>query len=783
MRAARISAAGIDPAAWEEAGRLQPSRLSAARSGLRALADAGHPTDLNCVVNVRVFAKLTHYQRIGLRTLWVAVTPRLRQNLLPYGVTADMSQQIQGIDVQTVNWVREAHRTRRLQKFEGTAVWYWLGQLAKQQLPTDLETDFDDPVIGQLLAQAMRDAANDELAIGPRVQKLHWFRRALRNLYSLAREDDLRTAEVPAVLLLERQPGRGARERVAAKLPAADRERLEQVFARLEDLVADHQAGRAESFRGPRGGRMTTAPAQGTTKTTVSALYAFLYHADAQGWTPYQLEDLLTSQRVIHWAWESRTPSGDDPRRSVAEKRWPDLKRLLRLAEDAGEPLIPTARIQDIDKAVNECSRPKRIRARSRDDDDRSDYKFFPTRKQIDQAIAVIEEKYLRTKTLYDGGHGTASYFQMWEALQLRTLFHGFLICMWRKDTACTIDLLKLRQDSVTKSPVRPDGSALVRGARAKEVAGEYYVELQLPGLFLDYARELLEFEGRSLEQPLRTGEKPQHLRARVVEQQGGKRRVVCVGDRWGRDQLLIEDLKVAPLFRARPHAPDGHSYEQMERRMRWILKEIGWPQAVPHSLRVMGALWWKFRGVDYDEIMELGRWRDVQTLLRCYAHLNKEDRRARVAAAAPSQVITAGQAARDRREAALRRLQRAALDLAFAEDPELLEFERFTRSAQSDLDDIVRANAAARGQTWQPPRPARTTLEEDLRADEHLKAGHAVPGGLAELYGRDILASDAMKRDRAQDRETGPLPQRLRRVMDRARRTRGLAISNRASA
>lgn len=138
----------------------------------------------------------------------------------------------------------------------------------------------------------------------------------------------------------------------------------------------------------------------------------------------------------------------------------------------------------------------------------------------------------------------------------------------------------------------------------------------------------------------------------------------------------------------------------------------------------------------------------------------------------------------RDRREAALRRVQRAALDLAFAKDPELLEFEKFVRSAQSDLDDIARANAAARGQVWRPPRAARTTLEEDLRADERLKAGHAAPGGLAELYGRDILASDALKRERAEARATGPMPKKLRRVLERSRRIgRAPAAVGRASA
>lgn len=492
MRSARIAAAGIDPQAWEAAGRLKPPRLSAARSGLRALADAGHATDLNCVVDVRVFSRLTHYQRLGLRSLWTGAMPALRQNVVPYGVTEQFSRRLEGVEPHTVNWVRAQMTAGRLHKYESSAFFYWLRLLAARQLPTDLDTDFDDDVVAQLLQEVMRDAARDELPIGPRVKKFHWFRRALRNLYSIAKVDGRRTRGVPAVLLREGQHARGSRERINAQLPEPERERLERLFRRLEDLLIDHQAGRAETFRGPRGGRMTTAPAQGTTQGTVSAFYSFLYHASAQGWTPFRLEDLLVPERVIHWVWEGRNPSGDDPTRSVAEKRWPDLKRLLRLADEAGTPLVAVGRLQEIDDAVNACSRPKRTRARSRDDADRGDYKFFPKREQIERACAVVEERYLRTKTLYDEGRGTATYFQMWEVLQMRTLFRGFLICMWRKDTACTVDLLKLVQDPVTKSPVGVDGSALVRGARAKDVAGEYYVDLQLPGMFLDYARELL---------------------------------------------------------------------------------------------------------------------------------------------------------------------------------------------------------------------------------------------------------------------------------------------------
>lgn len=740
----------VDAAAWELAATLPGQQATRARAGLVALAERGHPTHPDCEVDLRPYSELSDQVRWGLRGLWSkAKAAGLRRHAVPPRLSRYEIAYAQGIDPATVAFMREKARSSNAVGNYGPCMWYWLDQLVERGLPTALDVALDEGPVRQLWEELFAKAEKGLLELpGDGSNQLTRLRSALRALYQHAAKDGLRQRPIPAAIALSYDL-RGNTARLRALLPACDRDRVERLFEALDERAAWQQAGRWE-----RRGRWKDTRAQSTVRNFAVALNSLLMHAREAGW-PLELDAILMPERVVEWAKRGHRADGSPMSEGAPDRRWRNLYGLLQMGVDLGHPLADRGGIERIRQALDADRGPRNTEGRPRGR--KKEKKFTPTYDQIRDAIEVIEEDYRRAQVRFENGGLTRRRFH--KKLQERTFFHARLMGMWRNDTAATIDLLQARRDPQT-------GVVVVSGVRAKETGDDHYVELILLPEQLDYIEELLAFQGRSIDRPLREGERPQVLRAERTEVRGGRRVVVRRGDRWGMDRLKNEDTEVANLWRRHPARPEGLTYIEITSLSNRILRRVGWIGAKPHTFRAAGAIYWGMRGWHFDQIMKLGLWRDLKTLLECYAELNEKDQRAILAGLAPSRRLDTSGAHRDRRHAALVHARRALMDFPLNKEPSLTDFERVESELRRCVDDIGRANAAARGKEWVAPCFPRLTDDDAVKIDEAVRAWY--PGGLKELLGRDIFASDRIaERKRAAAADAEPSP-RLRRLMSR---------------
>lgn len=667
-----------------------------------------------------------------------------RSPLTGNGRAQARAERAYGLDPGSVEWLQTKGRASTLGS-SAQRIWWFLRQLADRGLPTGPDVDLEDASVRALYEELLAKAERGNLLDMPGAgHQLSGLRGALRVFYRGLTADGLRLRPIPGALL-QAQDTHGNTARLRATLPVADQRGLDRLFGRFDDLTRDQQAGKTQGSR-----RRKTTIAQGTLRVYSTNLNSILAHARDAGWS-YDLDAIFTPVHVVDWAMRGHQTIGFPMGKRGPGQRRRMICALLTRALDVGEPIVDRDRVRRIAAALDEYRGPMNVEGRRRGHDDE---KFIPTLQQIVDAIAVVNEDFQRALVRYENHHLTRLEFH--RALQEYAFFHLRLRGMWRNDTAATIDLMQARRDQDT-------GAVIVAGVRAKEVSNEYFREIILVPEMIDFVEQLLEFEGRTIERPLRTGERPQHLRAEQKELQGTLLVVTTRGDHWGLDRLKTESLDVVNLFRRHPDRPEQLTYGEIERMSRRILRRIGWVGAIPHSFRVAGAIYWRMLGWDYEQIMHLGLWRDLRTLLACYARLNEKDRLASLASLAPSRHFRSPRDLDTRRGAALRSIHRSVVDLLISKDAHLTDYERAAPELRRCIDELDRANAAARGRVWVTPRPSLLDEREIVKIDEAFRSLHQ--DGLKELLGRDVLTTDRVltqKREAAANADPSP---RLRRL------------------
>lgn len=735
----------VDVAAWDLAGTLPPNQATNARSGLRKLSAQGHPTDLDCDLDVRRFSELTAWNRRGLRRLWAkAKTLGLRSRNIPPTISRYEIECADDVDRATVGFLHELAFRGQLVS-ESRWVWFWLKQLRDQGLPTNPDVDLDSGSVQKLWQHLFALGRRGLLDAAPsRDDQLALLRAAMRAFYRSAAAAGLRQRPVPPAIAVSYDL-RGNTARMRSLLPPRDHERVDALFEALDELAARQQAG-----KWTRRGRWKDTRAQNTVENLASTLNVLIAHARDAGWR-LELDEILTPDHVVDWCMRGHRKDGSVMSEGEPDRRWGQLFSLLKMAADIGRPLIDSGRIEALRQAVNGYRGPRNTEGRPRG---RRKEKFIPTREQILDGIAFYQEFLSRARIQYENGRMTR--LRCHRALQEAKFFVTCMKGMWRTDSSATIDLLQTDRDVDT-------GIVTVDGVRAKETGDDHYVQILLLPEMVDDIEELLAFEGRSIERPLRDGERPQVLRADRTELRNGRRIVLERGDRWGADRLKNDDIQVANLLRKHPDRPEGMSYRQVADLRRRILWRLRWIGATPHTLRVAGAIYWRMCGWDYEQIMKLGLWRDMKTLLECYAALNEKDQRAVLAGLTPSRRNLTPRALSDRRQAALVRAQRVLMDILLSKEPKLVEYERLAQDLRGCVDDVDRANAAQRGRQWVAPRVPRVTDEELIKVDEVVRESR--PKGIADVLGRNVFASDRIaerRREAAIALQPSDRPRRL---------------------
>lgn len=750
MTASRQRPPGVDAATWEFAGRLPKSTSASARATLEVLAKRGEPTSLNAEMTMSSLRAIGDQHRYVLRKLRQAARDAgLRSELIPRLPTVAQLEHARGIDPATAEWLRLNSRAGSL-GFYAREAWWWLRQLADHGLPTDLDIDLEEPRVRSFLEQLFAQAEQGVLGNLPGHGRQLWRLRAtLRNLYQAATEAGPRSRPLPAAIAHVRN-FRGSTKRLRSRLPEPDRRRLERLFDLFDALTADQQAGKTQT----RGRRKNTM-AQGTRDRYSSCLNSLLAHALDAGWS-YTLDKILTPEHVLEWAMQGHKADGSPMSKNEPGQRQTLLRGLLQRALDLEASLVDEDRVRQIVRALKDHRGFANVEGRSRGQAE--DDKFIPTQHQILNGFAIVNERIDRARVRYQNHQMTR--MQYWRKLQDWAFFHLRLLGMWRNDTSTTIDLLLAKRDPET-------GTVIVDGVRAKEVDDHYTVKIALLPRMVDYVEELLTFEGRSIERPLREGERPQHLRAERRTGLGLGQVRLEPGDRWGRDVLKTEDIYAAPLFRRHPDRPEGLSYRQIETKSRRILSRIGWFQATPHTFRVAGAIYWRMLHWDYEAIMRLGHWKDLKTLLECYAKLNEKDSLAAMAALAPSERLHSPADQKNRRRAAIAQISQVTNGLLLTNDPHLIEFERAASKIRESVNEIDRANAAARGKEWVAPQVPLLDEREVIRVDEALR-GDRHPGGMKDVLGRDVFPSDRATRHAHAAAVAAQPSVHLRRMLER---------------
>jgi hypothetical protein len=718
----------VDMTAWEFAGRLPKPIGARARAVLEVLAKRGEPTSLDSEITISSLRAIGDQRRYAIRILRQrAHDAGLRSWLVPRLRTVAQRQNAKGIDPETAAWLNLNSRTGSLGFYLREARW-WLRLLARHGLPTDLDIDLEEPrvrsLLQQVLAQAERGVIKDLPGSGKQLSRL---RATLRTLYLAAAAAGRRSRPIPPVIA-DVVNLRGNTKRLRAGLPARDRHQLDRLFDLFDALAADQQAGKTQTR-----GRWKSTMAQNTAARFSSCVNSLLTHARDAGWQ-YTLDEILTPEHVLDWTMRGRKADGSPMSKNEPRQRQTLVRSLLQRALDLDAALVDEGRVRQIASAMKNHRGFANVAPRRRGQE--QDEKFIPTHLQIRSGFALVDECMHRARLRYQ--HGQMTRLEFWRELQDWAFFHLRLRGMWRNDTSATIDLLLAKRDLET-------GVVIVDGVRAKEVDDNYTIQIALLPRMVDFAEELLTFEGRSIERPLREGERPQHLHAERRLGLGLEQGTLEAGDRWGRDVLKTEDIHVAPLFRRHPDRAEGLSYWQINTRSRRILSRIGWFEATPHTFRVAGAIYWRMLGWDYEAIMRLGHWKDLKTLLECYAKLNAKDSLAAMAALAPSERLHSAADRNNRRRAAIVQISQVTNGLLSASDLHLIEFERAASKIRDSVDEIDRANAAARGNAWVPPQVPLLSEREALTVDEALRDRH--PGGMKDVLGRDVFPSDRAAR------------------------------------
>jgi hypothetical protein len=773
----------VDEVVWNLATQLRGSRAKEAQIALRALAFAGQPTALDVALPTRVFVTLQSNARWALRRLWEEAIARG----LPVAAQPDLlsewlyRQDLEGVDRDAVAMVRRVCKTTHSQP-----AWIWLRELRNAGVPTDLNVDLEAPAMRALLDVLLNKAAHRELYGG--TSQLGDFRGMLRRLYAAASAAGLRTRPLPGMLSVGAKHRKGSGAALEARLPSEDRARLQRVVAHLRELARRQQGGRMLRAPTPKG-EMRPTESQSNGKVKLNALRSFLHHAaewelddlrndptlasDPERTSPWRIENgltaLLTPANVARWAYQGHKSDGSPKKPNTSTRHHWALVRLLERAAKAGHPLVPSARISAIAEELNRFRVEEEWNVAPEDslgggdaDDFEETGKWFPTLEQLRTGIARLHQRYEDAKIAREQ-HG--AFKEFWRATRDFVLAYSAFICMWRVDTAATIDLSRLARDPQTRQIRWRDGSIHVRsGARAKQSGNRsYYVkDLLIPGEVVDLIEILLTLEGRSLEHPLRPGEA-------IVE--------LAVGDNWGGDELLDEARTVIPLFRREPDAPAALQYSGAQKSLARSLLAMHWDAINAHTMRAAGAIEWRFvRGRSLAAIMRLGLWSREETLNRCYAHLSNEDLDNEIARGAPAMAAraTSGSA---QLMGALDEAQKKAIELRLKPNPTAFELSAAARVLRS----TAKALSHAAGEAAAEPLLSKFREAADYqRVDAALRPLYA--GGLSQLLGFEVLPD--MKAKRATPpRSDRRMLVRLREEMARSARTPTRAPTTRRSA
>ncbi len=763
--------AGIDAAAWVLAQGLLGARPGSAHDALRALARAGHPTHLDAVIKVEVFVTLSKRQRWALRTLWDAAIGRGLRSA-PSITAADLHlkrQDLTGIDRAMVE-----HLKHLCDGTDQRGVRIWLRTLRDAGLPTDHDADLDTPEVRAIFTDLTDRASKHELYRG--TDELFELRAGLRHLYMGAAAAGLRSRPVPTYIAKPLLYARGERASLFARLPATDQAKIDLLREHLLELNRIQQASRSLPIRRSRYAKKRTE-AQGNSKSKLDALSSFLHHAaeweledlarahgsgDAPAPSPWRIEAgflaLATPEHVARWAYRGHKPDGTPKAPATSEKHAANFLRLLERSEEARIALLPAARRQEIAgelqrfRVEEEWNVPQdtdwtSITGDPGDDDLDDTGKWFPTLAELASGIARLKARYDNAQQRHGAGRGTARQF--WRATRDYVLAYGALICMWRVDTAATIDLARLTPDPQTRRKRWRDGSIHIRsGARAKQSGNRSYFvpDLLIPSEIVDLIEMLLQLEGRSLEHPLAPGEASVRL---------------STDDRWGRDRLLEGERVVIPLFRKEPDAPGALQYGGVSGSLGHSLLAMGWDAINPHTLRAGGAIEWRYvRDRSYAAIMRLGLWSDERTLKRCYARLGNEDLDAEIARGAESTHVSPADATA--LIGALDEAHKKALEIRTKANATPVELVAAARVLHATAVTLERA-AGVTTVDASPSRfrdPAHYGLVDQL-------VRSLVPGGLNEFLQYEVIADPTAKRATA-PRSDGRILRRLREEMAR---------------
>ncbi len=642
----------------------------------------------------------------------------------------------QGIDTDTRDFVRKMVRERKMGNRLKTAALHWLIACRDAGLSTALDADLADPRYTELF-----EARLAAVIVGiDRVRRRHTapVRDGLR-VYAVAVEQGMRTRPVPPAALPNPIAWPLSVSAARGQLPSDDQQKLTAVDALLLRLATQQWAGDGDAMTKRSDGHRRKTTMAHTSQVRLRALMDdFVRQGRIRQWEPFTLDGLLTPEHVVEFLYYSSKLDGTYyDIKTIKQSEMLLVDYLYRARNCGREPIeIVSAERETALRAaiLAEQDNQHKWHKRGTKHSNSGRTKWYPTLDQVTTAIAALEEQIARIEERW--AKKRISREECWRELRDAVLALCALYGMWRVDTAATLSLLHLTHFRSTNSVLDKNGFAVIANSvRAKNTTAEWYpfvAELTLSPVVVRLITKLLAFEGRSLAQPLRDGERPVHLRAGS-------------GARWGKDPVLSGDLVVAPIFRAAIDDPAGLTHAGVENILERQLRRLHYGATNPHTLRAAGAIYWSFVvGMPEALVMHLGLWEDATTLRECYARIAADDQRNLIAGFLPADPGVTPPRVHGRREkAAVTAL--GVLGQMLEKPTGAHEARRLLAELRRSYETIDQTIAAELGRRWEPVRPDPLLPGERERVDEELRA-RGCQGGMEEVLGRRLFPHGVLR-------------------------------------
>ncbi len=659
-----------------------------------------------------------------------------------------------GLDAATVSFARRMHNAGRLTGSEYGRTRDWLRTLEEAGLPTDLDLDFDEPDVSTHLERQVQ-LSGSCASETPRPRHLRELRRGLK-IYELAFAEGVRTRPVPPIALRQTRRFAISHELIRNRLPAADQAALAQIETIVNTLARLQWEGKGgKAFRTSDGRNHHTTIAITTAWADLDAVRSFLQHCHRKDWMPFTLDALLTPERVCDFLFYGESFNGSFRTAGSLRSLAFGLRDFFyrgRLHHPDPVVVISEEREKAIDAQIAvEKTRTHLHQVRPARESNSGESKWFPSLSQVEWAVTALKDDIARAESRH--ARGGMSDRDHWRAVRDATLALVTLFSMARCDSASTISLSHLARDGDGRI-LTQGGSAIVRGiVRAKTHNRLHYPfvpEFILPGNVLPLINRLLAIEGRSLEAPLRSGERPVRLSA-------------ADGDKWGRSPLPSGAFDVVPLWRLRPDHPRGLAYAAIRQILERKLVELRFGSTNPHTFRATGAIYWSFvRGMPQEHVMAIGLWNSPEELRASYAKITSADRMRLMSTYIPLEGTDLPAANGERERAAAEAI--GVLTDMLSQPRDASGVERLLARLKALLEGIERTVASERGVHWEPAVLDRFRSGEVERLDDALR-GAGYGAGIKSVLGRDFFAADALLNAAKQAALSVTPPPRIQRL------------------